>query len=252
MNIGQQGADPVPWQVAGFRITAFPRQPSIVESTTAMSWWQSAVGQSHDTYSSKKSGEQVLEGDQLEGKLELAIMPIRIDWRYSVKDEQVVPETPFPILGAFEERLVLFKQMMARWLQTSPTLARLAFGCVLINPVKDLAEGNSVISSFLPFNINGDNSHDFLYQINRRRMSGNIPKLAINRLSKWLVLRAQSSQWENPQQIHQLPDKYACVLELDINTVREYVDDLDSNVVSNVFDELVELGVEISVRGDIP
>ncbi len=43
----------------------------------------------------------------------------------------------------------------------------------------------------------------------------------------------------------------ACRLELDINTAPEFKSALKKTMLSKLFDELVELGMEIAHKGDI-
>ncbi|MDP3063830.1 MAG: hypothetical protein Q8O40_11575 [Chloroflexota bacterium] len=46
--------------------------------------------------------------------------------------------------------------------------------------------------------------------------------------------------------------RYACRLELDINTPGDYADEIPREGLGKVFEELVTFGVEIAKRGDIP
>jgi hypothetical protein len=45
---------------------------------------------------------------------------------------------------------------------------------------------------------------------------------------------------------------YACRLELDINTVPEFPGDFSDPVVESVINELIDLGLEIAIEGDLP
>ena len=48
------------------------------------------------------------------------------------------------------------------------------------------------------------------------------------------------------------PSEYWCALELDINSDAHRTEDLPQQSVASLLDELVSLGTEISVEGDIP
>jgi hypothetical protein len=96
-------------------------------------------------------------------------------------------------------------------------------------------------------------SSDLFYQINRPRDSrGKIPDLIINRLSKWSILALQIAAIDSRGSMVKGNKRLSCRLELDISTSGEYCGTIDRKAIAPVFKELVELGKEISEKGDIP
>src|SRR4029077_16583024 len=82
-----------------------------------------------------------------------------------------------------------------RWIkEMSPTISRLAFGAVLFQSAESHETGYELLKSYLPkLEVDSKGSFDFLYQINRPRLSmSGIPSLQINRLSKWAVVALQA------------------------------------------------------------
>lgn len=243
------------WQVAVLRLTAFP-SPS--EEIHAQNWWINTLGNSPDTITNTpKAGLEHLEGAYEGGKIILEIQPNRIDWGFTVIDEG-----PFisqvPSLGLFNSVGDSFFRPLESWLSNEqiPSIQRLAYGAVLLNPVEDLAAGYRNLSNYLPtVTIDPERSSDFLYQINRPRNSTIIPNLGINRLSKWSVTRMQIGLFSTAigSQVSPVGMKtfYANRLELDINTNQDNTNPFDSENTVALFRELISLGSEIMTRGDI-
>jgi hypothetical protein len=239
------------WQVEALRLTAFTRQPQL----EGADWWEQLVGASPDQRSSRpRKGEWQDIGVYERGKLILTVQPLRIDWKYTVEP---IPEEERAVLGAFTESVTNFAEIMQRWLQLSPPLKRLAFGCVILMPMPDLKSAYETLSAYLHnIKLDPDGSSDFLYQINRKRDSRtNIKGLTINRLSKWSVSSlsaVQISLGAEPQVVATGSKNFACRVELDINTVPEFSSELQREQWVDIFQELVELTKEIAEAGDIP
>jgi hypothetical protein len=185
--------------------------------------------------------------------------PNRIDWAWSAAyTQERDPEEILQTLGLFEEVVHEFSGLMERWFnaENSPEAKRLAFGAVLLSEVPNVENGNAVLRRFLPkFEID-DDSVDFFYQINRRRNStSGIKGLRINRLSKWSVSSVTEAVLEPQEVTVQLPMaivRHAVRLELDVNTVPEFPGPIPRPMRFAIFSELVKMGIEISMKGDVP
>jgi hypothetical protein len=103
-------------------------------------------------------------------------------------------------------------------------------------------------------------SFDFLYRVNRRRDSAVLPDLSINRLATWsvgqFVLEVQERVLGEVREDVEAPvartETYACILELDINTVpAPEIRVLPGQELPRLFGELVDLGIEIATHGDV-
>jgi len=247
---------PAAWQAQTLRLTAFPSPAVQLGEPT---WWKDLVGEPPETkISQPRIGGQQEEGQLDEGrKLILRVEPTRIDWLLT-PDDRAREVKGIPTTGSFPESLQTFLQLMRRWfeLATCPPAQRLAFGAILLLPVENQQAGYRQISAYLPFPLDPEGSSDFSYQINRPRDStSGISGLRINRLSRWSVARltmgditfGPASVSYAARHIH-----HACLLELDINTTPDFQGELSREQLLPIFQELVNLGQEITEKGDIP
>ena len=120
-----------------------------------------------------------------------------------------------------------------------------------------MPDANRRLSALLPdVRLDADRSSDFLYQINRRRISASDPEILVNRLSKWSVMHggavALAVIGDTGPHLSRSPDYFACRLELDINSAGPLSSSMLESGVAQLFEEFVSLGKEIAEKGDIP
>ena len=246
---------PADWRAESLRLTAFLRSPT---DKLDVGSWQEFLGDEPKSSESRPREGLVLEGGPCEqGWLTLEGSPIRVDWRLGINPEGRETLSEIPSLGDFESVQGQFGVLMKRWLKKSPPLNRLAFGAILNLPVKNLTEGYRLLGRYLPkVEIDPKKSRDLFYQINRRRPSkSGIKSLEINRLTKWSVVQLRAGIVDlsagHGKFMETAEPLVACRLELDINTAPEFKSALKKTKLSKLFDELVELGMEIAHKGDI-
>lgn len=245
------------WQVEGLRVTAFSHEPI---DQNMVDWWAEITGEQPSLRQSRPRDQVLSEGGPyLDAWLALDVSPMRVDWRLIANPNE--PPAELPVIGSFNDRKGDFVKLVERWLRKSPKLKRLAFGAVLLFPVKSAEEGYKKLDVLLPaVKIDAKNASDFSYRINRRRKTkGSINGLEINRLSSWALSQIMGVQLqlaaENPRRSRALEigeTIHACRLELDINTVPDVDRVLKKSAVPKLLRELVDLGTEIAQKGDVP
>jgi hypothetical protein len=242
------------WQVENLRLTAFP-SPSTPFDLQA-NWWTDLTGeQPENTEHRARQGILKQEGWYQDNLLVLLNQPDRVNWLFAAPE--VDEETILPIIGPFDDLLNIFQPLMLRWfeLDTCPPLSRLAFGAVLLFPVDTRQLGYQQLDRLLPYvDLSAEGISDFAYQINRPRDANTqIENLRINRLSKWRVFRLRQHflTGHNIERVLPAQEVFACRLELDINTHQDFSGELPPEQLSEVFDELVNLGREIARDGDV-
>lgn len=240
-----------PWQAANLRLTAFTVSPLKISDPA---WWEEIVGQPAETKLQKALVRQETAPFE-NGKLSLAIHSGRIDWTFNSPDVTGENVEQLPLIGLFPESLEKFSKITHAWLsaKSCPPLKRMAFGAILWQPVTDVKTGYRNMASHLPFvKVDVEGSSDFLYQINRPRMSKRgIPGLKINRLSKWSVgtIKLVGLEAATQQNVASHQETF-CSLEMDINTDLEFSGELPQGKLSEIFRELIDLGSEIAEKGD--
>jgi len=247
------------WQVQQLRLTAFP-SPST--SLAHPKWWEELLGTEAETRNVRSGkGEITEQGPFEQGTLTLKVTPFRIDWTLDLRlDETLVDldDDSMPSIGSFPDIGDKFTKLMHGWLSsaTAPVLQRLAFGAVLLQPVDSYEDGYRLLSRYLT-NIKLEASwQDFLYQVNKPRLS-KVQELeghSVNRLTKWscaswqrrLVQMGSEGTKDVSGEKH-----YACRLELDLSTSGEFIGELPKTALASELSEQYQWGKEIAARGDI-
>ncbi len=244
----------IDWHVETMRITVFPSDITVVDMPKL---WDSVMDQEPDAIQFQREKIDAREVRFGNGRMVLAKQADRIDWHYLSNPDTNTDSLQLPIIGKLEEELNAFTELANAWFVSSKmfSIKRLAFGAVLLRPVSSVEEGNSILADMLP-NMNLKGVRDFYYQVNRRRNSKVDPGIDVNRLSKWNVYSGQLVTVEvNPMQQQQITTtaglSIASRLELDINTFPERKQALPPDKLSELFRELIDLGLEVSEQGDV-
>ncbi len=244
------------WHVERLRATTF--HPIGTNTQRGSEWWEQVIGDNPDQVLARpKEKHSQLTGILDDNQVTLVVRPERVDWVIqadlggSNESAQEV-ET----LGPLTHALGTYRKVFEDWLRICPSTVRLAFGAVLMRQVSDYSSAIQFLSRLLP-NVELDDagSEDFLYQINRPRSSQTKSDLRINRLTKWSVVQigtitlgvetSGGSLTIGPQQL-------ACQLELDINTPASLSEPFNQDEPQSLFSELLELGIELAHKGDLP
>ncbi len=255
-------ADPPPgpeaWQAQNLRLIAFPRSPQFA---TQQNWWMHLTGAEPENVLDRRQRHEREESGTFQGaSLSLAIDLLRIQWTVAprVDAENINLEDQPPVLGPFSERQGWFRGLMEQWLPHCPPINRLAFTASLLHPVDDHPSGYQLLDRYLRWVEIDPQSSEFLYRINRRMPTATgIQGLVINRLSTWAVgkftVLAQAIMGvDQPQADQQLlrGERFACVVELDVNTIPDFAGPLPQQDLPRIFAELVDAGVQLATHGD--
>ncbi len=232
------------WLVQTYRMTAFPMS---LDNLDNLYKWKDIVGEEPEKRSSQPKIKATQEsGEFKNGLLILKIMHNRIDCLYdSIIKPNIIPDI-IPNIGLFSETLDTFKNVVNKWLESSPNLTRFAFGVHLLNPAESHEDAYLMLDHFLhSIKVEPDTS-DFSYTVNRKRSSKIVQNLMVNRLCQWRAIRLNLKINEL-----ELEPKYACSLDIDINTTVEFEGELKAEELSPLFNEFTDMAIEISKSGDI-
>jgi hypothetical protein len=248
--------DPEAWRAQILRLIAFPRDPQFA---TQQDWWRGLTGVDPENVLLKPQKQEKEASGPFQGAvLTLNIDLLRVQWAAApgLDAESINLDEQLPVLGPFLEKKDWFRALMDQWLPHCPPIHRLAFTASLLQPVENRQAGYRMLDRYLRWVEIDPESSEFLYRINRRRPSGTgIPGLVLNRLSTWVVARfavlVKIVGGGHPEQQIQPTEKFACAVELDINTAPDFQGPLPHADLPRVFAELVDAGVAIATRGDV-
>jgi hypothetical protein len=252
---------PSPWQAESFRLSVF-LAPNVQPRDEG--WWARVTGADPENKTSKPTRGEFSESGIFQGNLlSLAVQPGRIDWimgpNLAMDDD---PDVGLRLVGSFEVVEKTFVSIMTHWLESCPSITRLAYGATLLEPVESKESGYRRIAEYLPAIKIDPGSSDLFYQINRPRESQVIrSNFLLNRLSKWSVSSFQAVRIAVAAMVNQRiqPSIHshggapvmACRLELDLSTPAGTQNELPHDTLPHIFSELVALGSEIAQKGDI-
>ncbi len=232
------------WLVQAYRMTAFPIP---LDNLDNLYKWKDIAGEAPEKCSSQPRIKSIEESGEFEnGILVLKTIHNRIDCLYSsILKPDIIPDI-IPNIGFFSETLDTFKKVVNKWLESSPHLARFAFSVHLLNPAESHQDAYLMLDNFLHSVKVEPNSSDFSYTINRKRPSNIVQNLMINRFCQWRAIR----QYLKINEL-ELESKYACSLDIDINTIAEFEGELKTEELIPLFNEVTDMAIEISKNGDI-
>lgn len=242
------------WQVEQFRLTGFIRPPGALSPRPV---WQELTGEPPDEQIIRpKQGAAEESGDFGGGKLSFGLSLDRYDWLFHAQPLSQDLVSPIATLGYLDERVGLFQETMLKWLKKgSPDLGRLAFGATLMIPVVDHLTGYQRLSEYIPFPLDGNSTSDFTLTVNKpvQREYPGLPRIKVNRLQKWAVVKAMSVRMamtpQGPIQSQTGEEFYAVRLELDINTDPGFGGVISAEQASVILKDLINEGLSISRTG---
>lgn len=239
----------IDWKVESLRITAFPVD---ISDVSAEAIWETCTGKKPDETRIQRDGTETREVGHGNGRLFLVKQLDRLDWRYHEQQEEGEYPPDYPIIGSLDSELNSFVELAKTWIisESMIPIKRLAFAAVLLFPVESAGNGYEVLRVFLP-TVNHENIKDLNFQVNRPRESNAVEGISINRLARWSVARFRFLA-TNLQMISSEDEKSACRLEFDVNTSVQQTSAFTPDSLPDLVDELVNIGLELSERGDVP
>lgn len=236
------------WETVNLRLSVFFASGIDLSGNIT---WQSLFGTLPDTQNIQpKLGLNESSGEFEGGQLILQTSPGRADiiFQSPLSLAQIDSKSAVSAsksLNSFNGQAKMLLQKLKDL--SDMTIERVAFGTELALQKEDRKSAYTALNNLLHEVNLDDESSDFQYSINRKRKSTTDPKIEINRLSIWKTIVI--NQFGN--NLISFPVRYECRLTLDINTVPSEGISLQADGLEAIYDELVNLGIEITEYGDI-
>ena len=166
-----------------------------------------------------------------------------------------------PTLGPYPAIRDGFAELMRAWIRgPCPPIKRFAFTGLMIQEAGSHNDAYCLLQQYLPKVQIDPESTDFNYRINRRVRSATAAfDLPINRLATWSAAKFSVSaraflpggETEGvPVQVS--PTQYAAIVQFDVNTDAERLEELPHDDLERLLNELIEFATAIASRGDVP
>jgi hypothetical protein len=237
----------MPWSVRSVRFTGFLMPDAVVPANV----FSDIAGEPENSVVQKAKGISADMGHFRDAAATFQTQPGRFDWLFAAPDD---PTTAPSVLGEYPSSLQPFVDVLSKWASGDafPAVKRVALGVVLVDPVNTRDEGLEKLRRFIDAVPTGPNA-DFLYQVNRYRVSRVIDSLNINRLAKWSVSQMQLFEVAIGPQVNASRVGQAITfanLDLDISTSAEHNDRLPHEKIPAIIDDMVAGVNEIATQGD--
>jgi hypothetical protein len=252
------GPSPLPdvseWLPLQLQLVLFPMASPVGPDRR---WWEQVTGRP-PTDTNRKAHESTESGD-FEGRVLIATADlVKLGW--TITPSPVVDDIPelAPNLGPFPAARDQFAEMLRPWLaEHCPPIKRMGFAGILVQRAGDHAAAYRRLGAYLPSVRLDPESYDFMYRINRRKLSehSGVPGLTLNRLGTW---SAAKFRIQVTPEVGGLPPRpvqvgeygYACVVSIDVNSDAEREEEIQNGALPALFRELVDAATAIALRGD--
>ena len=243
------------WDVESLRASIFHQADLGVSELSSI--WQSATGNEPESINSQPQNRVTRATGRLgENNLLLSTQDERIDWLIRPILDPNQQQVPVPVLRGVEGTSSFLHKAILNSLQKIPVVMRLAFAPVLVRRVSNPTEGLKQLAVYLPgVDLDSLEARDFVYQINRRRVSTSASHIQINRLARWSTEHIEGVEIAmTPSQqprVIQTENIFTRKLNLDINTAT-VKSAMANERIPSLFDELMSLASELAIEGDAP
>ena len=239
------------WNVEHLRLTIF--HPSGVDT---LNLWERLMGVPPESRDERpREGVVQQQGEAGGNRLLLITRAERFDWTVIPNPASDPGIMATPILVDINQAMTLVQEALRISLQSVRVVDRLAFGALLGQQVTDPSEGMSRLSKYLPrLELEDRGVSDFIYQINRRRLSSRVPHALLNRVARWSSEQIIGGQVRitpaRAPQVQSSTTGYINRLLLDVNTLPGN-SAIAPDRISGLFVELVEIACKVASEGDV-
>lgn len=230
------------WKIDHLRFTAF------CDRAQPAGWWSKLAGSEPESTSVRRAaGETVEDGPWREQ------FALRIQTQLNRFHLVLLPRTermplePEAFFDDPDSALAEWSALVSRWMETTESsIHRIAYGVHGTRQASGHAEAYARLQEELPFlTLDLSRARDFTFQINVPNRVGDTAT-EINRIAKWLALRAQSIP-SSPGPM--VAEAFFNRLELDISTSADSSEAIDREQLPTIFKSLLSNGHQLMTEG---
>jgi hypothetical protein len=238
------------WEASQLQAVVFLRK-----AVSPADIFSAITGEAPDTQEDRpKEGVRVQTGPFLRGSLQVILNPIRIDVMLSpVLGPEILLGGASQTLGDFATTLEDFASAIRKWLPGSGLPAsRLAL------VAKALARADSTTAAYQILKdtltsviVEPGTMQDLMFRVNWRAESAHMPERYLNRLTTWAAITAKTQAGPaGSLPTVQVDERHYAYREIDVNTPAEHSEELPSDQLVPIFDELLAIVVSTAKGGE--
>jgi hypothetical protein len=241
----------IEWAVENVRLSLFSKAAVLVSDTD----WKALTGQQEADTRQNVPGGRILAGPYDGGQLNLAGTANRADIiQTSVPGDASSPAPRLPTFGAWDEVRDKFVKFTAAWLKNIEfPIVRIAFGAVLLAPVKDRKVAYEGLDDLLSSVTIKPEMKELLFRVNYPTTSKAVASVTLNRITNWSAIQflARTIQLGNLEVNPLLGEAHAIRLELDHSTDAARMEPFTTQQAIDLYAELVKHASENATKGEI-
>jgi hypothetical protein len=200
-----------------------------------------------------KEGVRVQTGPFLRGSLQVIHNPVRIDVVLSpVLGPEILLGGASQTLGDFATMLDDFAAAIRKWLPSCMLPAsRLALVAKAVAPAASVAAAYQILKDNLTSVTVEPGMRDLMFRVNWHAESAYMPERYLNRLTTWaaITVKTQAGPTGSLPTV-QVDERHYAYREIDINTPAEHSEELPSDQLLPIFDELLAVVVSTAKGGE--
>ncbi len=245
------------WRVNQVQLVLFPTAPP---TDVDEAWWRRVTGE-EPAETNKKRHEITISGPYVSSNLVLTVDVLRIIWTLTPHIDALNPPLTMPTIGVYPTVRDLFVELIRPWIITHcPKIKRMAVTGLLVHEVDSHNGAYRLLQRYLQQTVKVDpESTDLVYRVNRPHFSRtNTPDLRINRLATWSAVKFTVAQLAflagsegQGATLQPATSGYGVLLQCDVNTDAERVDEIPGETIAPLFDELFAEATGIAANGDV-
>ncbi len=238
------------WEASQLQAVVFLRK-----AVSPVDIFSAITGEAPDAQEDRpKEGVRVQTGPFLRGSLQVLINPIRIDIvLLPVIGPEIMLGGASQTLGDFATTVEDFASAIRKWLPNCGLCAsRLALVAKALAPADSVTAAYQILKDTLTSVIvEPGKMRDLMFRINWHAESAYMPERYLNRLTTWSAITAKIQAGPaGSLPTVPLEERHYAYREIDVNTPAEHSEELPSDQLVPIFEELLALVISTAKGGE--
>jgi hypothetical protein len=238
------------WEASQLQAVVFLRK-----AVSPTDFFSAITGEAPDTQEDRlKEGVRVQTGLFLGGSLQVVFNPIRVDVILSpILGPEILLAGASQTLGNFVSTIEAFASVIRNWLPACKLPAsRLALVAKALAPAESTIAAYQILKDNLTSVIvEPGKMQDLMFRVNWRVESARTEEGYLNRLTTWGAVTTKiQTGTASAVPLIQIGERHCAYREIDVNTPAEHPEELPSDQLVPIFNELLEVVLSTAKGGE--